>query len=170
VLDPNPPKPIFCGDPCDIDPGLCINGGLPTDIASGSLAKRDLAIVPGTATHELEKRRSVNLDDQVAVFLAIVQIILRAAFPSGEYFDNARHGAPVQGLYIQEAPINPPANGGNGIQGCQNGGLRLVPMTQQNQLATYNAAYRPQTEHPIDVSDAAHSSILPLTAAGRPPR
>jgi hypothetical protein len=157
VLDPDSSKVPFCGDPCDdIDPDLCINEGLPTDIASGSPSKRDLAIVPDTTTHELEKRREVNLNRDVAAFLGIVVgIVLRAYFGAGEYFNAQRRGAPVQGFYIQDAPLNPPANNANAIQTCQNGALRLVRMTQQSHLTIYNG-YRPQTEHPIDVSNLVY--------------
>jgi hypothetical protein len=145
---------MFCGNPCDhIDPELCINGGLPDDIASGpdQLAKRD------AESHKLEKRRKIELDEAVAEFLALAvaaaHITLRTYFSSGTYFDSRRGGAPVQGLYIQTALINATAPGATGIQAYEDGGLTLVPMDQQSQLRAYSA-YRPETEHPIDVSDA----------------
>jgi hypothetical protein len=157
VLAPNA-LPMFCGNPCDhIDPGLCINGGVPDDIASGpdDLAKRD--VVPGSEFHELEKRRNVKLDPTVFDFLTLaitaLAITLRTAFSSGTYFDNRRGGAPVQGFYIQSAPLNATANGATGIQGCRDGGITLVRMSQQSQLRAFSA-YEPETEHPIDVSDA----------------
>jgi hypothetical protein len=138
------------------------DGNLKRDLSSGieaDIVKAELIIAAKTGNFKremfgiLKKRtRTSNVSDDVRNIILVLAIALRAYYESGVYFRSGNGGA-VQGLFIQDAPLQPPTNPQNAVLQCMNGRVRLLPMTQQSQLTTaISQDYRPQTEHLMDVS------------------
>jgi hypothetical protein len=95
---------------------------------------------------------TINLLANLALHLRIIQIALAPYFARGGYFNPTNGGAPVQGMFRQDAPSVAQTNNAAARAQCTNGRVTLDPMTRQADLtAAIIARFNPQTEHPIDV-------------------
>jgi hypothetical protein len=138
----------YCADPCEFDSESCVDEDDDDWTSPASVSKRH-------EPQSLEERGSRNqkLSPETVALIHILQIALAAYFSRGGYFNPTNGGAPVQGMFRQDAPRTTQQTNVNARLQCLDTNLVLDPMSQQSDLTqAIIAQYNPQTEHPVDVS------------------